>query len=406
MTRQKVNATIAFFHLRLADQLPPKPCHRPRNPQDCVSLAFYLSRFSLLPAVQTPFLLTPGPVTVPDFVLDAMRRPVMHHRDAPFKDFFQGLQARLRGLFLTESITGVFAGSGTYGVEMMMRSLLHRGERVLVLNLGKFSERWARYGQLMGLQVLEVQAPWGASISLEQVQTIARDQSNLGGVVITHSETSTGTMVDLEEMAFVLRRAHPDILILVDAITSVGAMPYYHDDWGIDATIVASQKALLNPAGLVAYALSSRAEARLWPTFGGDFANLRNYAAHARQSSFPFTPPLSLMYGLDAALARIEQETLPVVWQRVHESARIFRQGLAELGGKVRSEMPSESLTAFTLPGADLQQVRQRLAEAHGLLLAGGQGNWKGEVLRVSHMGEADASMMQRLLMAMNEVLG
>jgi len=335
-----------------------------------------------------------------------MRRPVIHHRDAPFKDFFQGLQARLKKLFLTESVTGVFAGSGTYGVELAMRSLLHRGERVLVLNLGKFSERWARYGQLIGLQVLEVQAPWGKSISLEQVETIAKDQSNLGGVVITHSETSTGAMVDLEEMAFVLRRAHPDILILVDAITSVGAMPYYHDDWGIDATIVASQKALLNPAGLVAYALSSRAEARLWPTFGGDFANLSNYVAHARQGSFPFTPPLTLMYGLDAALAHLEARTLPEVWQRAHESARIFRQGLVELGGEIRPEMPSGSLTAFTLPNADIKLVRQRLAEAHGLLLAGGQGDWKGNVLRVSHMGEADASMMQRLLMAMNEVLG
>ena len=356
--------------------------------------------------MNTPFLLTPGPVTVPDFVLDAMRRPVMHHRDAPFQDFFQGLQARLRKLFLTESLTGVFAGSGTYGVEIMMRSLLHRGERVLVLNLGKFSERWARYGQLMGLQVLEVQAPWGESITLEQVQTIARDQSNLGGVVITHSETSTGAMVDLEEMTFVLRRAHPDMLILVDAITSVGAMPYYHDDWGIDASIVASQKALLNPAGLVAYALSPRAEARLWPTFGGDFANLHNYAAHARQGSFPFTPPLTLMYGLDAALAHIEAQTLPVIWQAAHGSARAFRQGLAELGGEIRPEMPSGSLTAFTLPRADPNRVKQRLADEHGLLLAGGQGDWKGKVLRVSHMGQADAPMMQRLLMAMNEVLG
>lgn len=378
----------------------------PRNPQDSLSFVSLLSQTLVPTALSTPFLLTPGPVTVPDFVLDAMRRPVMHHRDAPFKDFFQGLQARLRKLFVTESLTGIFAGSGTYGVELVMRSLLHRGERVLVLNLGKFSERWARYGQLMGLQVLEVQAPWGKSISLKQVQTIAQDQSNLGGVVITHSETSTGAMIDLEEMAFVLRRAHPDILILADAITSVGAMPYYHDDWGIDATIVASQKALINPAGLVAYALSSRAEARLWPTFGGDFANLSNYAAHARQGSFPFTPPLTLMYGLDAALAHIEAETLPVIWQRVHDSARTFRQGLAELGGEIRPEMPSGSLTAFTLPHTDLNQLKQRLAEQHGLLLAGGQGEWKGEVLRVSHMGEADASMMQRLLMAMNEVLG
>lgn len=350
-------------------------------------------------------MLTPGPVTVPEFVLTAMCRPVIHHRTDAFRAFYAQLQARLRTLFLTEGLTGAFPGSGTYGVELAMRSLFHPGERVLVLNLGKFSERWAHYGQLLGLETLEIQVPWGQSISLAHLKQIVEDQPNLSGVVITHSETSTGAVVDLEEMAFVLRRAHPEMLIMVDGITSIGTLPYYHEAWDLDVSIVASQKALLNPAGLVAFALSARAEARLRPTFGGDFANLHNYAAQARQHSFPFTPPLTLLYGLDAALAQIERHTLPALWQASHRSARVFRAGLRALGGEVFASQPSDSLTAFTMDNVDLTRLKQRLEAEYGLVLAGGQGPLKGHILRVSHMGEADATRMEALLAAMREVL-
>jgi aspartate aminotransferase-like enzyme len=340
-------------------------------------------------------------VTVPDFVLDAMRRPVIHHRTAAFRAFYGKLCQQLGYLFQTEGVTGTFPGTGTYGVELAMQSLFHPGEHVLVLNLGKFSERWVRYGELIGLHVLELAVPWGESITPDQVQQMADAQPSLGGVVITHSETSTGAVVDLEEMAFALRRSHPECLILVDGITSVGTLPYYHDAWDIDASIVASQKALLNPAGLVAFALSRRAEARLRPTFDGDFANLRNYAVQARQEQFPFTPPLTLLYALSAALHHLEQSSLPVLWQRSHQSARVFRQGLERQGGHLFAQHPSDSLTAFTLPSQDLMGLKARLETEHGLVLAGGQGDLKGKILRVSHMGEADEQRMQQLLAAM-----
>lgn len=345
-----------------------------------------------------PFLLSPGPVTIPDFVLEALHRPVIHHRTKAFESFYETLCRRLQYLFQTESLTGTFPGSGTYGVEMAMRSLFRSGEQVLILNNGKFSERWVQYGQLLGLQVLELKVAWGKRIDVEQVQHIAQEYPTLTGVVLTHSETSTGAVIDLEEMADALRRAHPEICILVDAITSVGSLPYYHDEWGIDASIVASQKALLNPAGLVAFALSTRAEARLSPTFGGDFANLHNFAAQARLNSYPFTPPLTLLYGVNAALQRMEDETLPVWWQRSQDSARTFREGLAQLGGQVFTDHPGHSLTAFTIPEVDLTELQQHVENTHGLVLAGGQGRLHGNILRVSHMGGADVARMKQLL--------
>ncbi len=282
-----------------------------------------------------------------------------------------------------------------------MQSLFRRGEKVLVLGLGKFSERWVDHAQQLGWEVVELKVAWGQSPSLAHVQEVAAAHPDLAGVVFTHSETSTGALIDLEEMAFALRRSHPEALLLVDAITSAGAIPYYHDDWGLDLSIAASQKALMNPAGVVAFAMSERAEQRLRPTHPGDYANLYNFAAQARRHSYPFTAPVQLLYGLRAALRSLQARTLPLVWNQNHEAAQVLRQGLAELGAQVFPAQPTDSLTAFAWEGRDLGALKAQLAERHGYELAGGQGRIKGKILRVSHLGQADAALMRSLLQAL-----
>ncbi|GAB4430316.1 MAG: alanine--glyoxylate aminotransferase family protein [Bacteroidia bacterium] len=344
-------------------------------------------------------LLTPGPVDIPAFVQAALLRPVIHHRTAVFRAFYTALLARLRYLFQTEAGAVCTAtGSGTYGVEMAMYSLFAPGARVLALSNGKFSARWAAYGPLLGLEVVVLERPWGASFEVGAVLAAAAQYPDLQGVVITHSETSTGTLVDLEPLALALKAAHPGLLLLVDAITSVGALPFYFDAWQIDCAVVASQKALLNPAGLVAFAFSAQAQAALRETHSGDFRNLGNYLQAAATGSYPYTAPVSLLYGLDAALAYIGDQSLPVVWNRCHDAARMFREGLDALGGKLLSEAPSDSLTAFLLPGRDTEALRRQLAAQHDLHLAGGQDAYKGRLLRVSHMGMADAAVMREVL--------
>lgn len=349
-------------------------------------------------------LLTPGPVPVPEYVLDALRRPVMHHRSAEFRTFYAEVQAGLRYFFQTEGLTGTYFGSGTYGVEMAMASFFQPGEKVLVLDFGKFSGRWVEFGQQIGLEVVPLTTEWGQSPDLASLEALAARHPDLRGVVFTHSETSTGALIDLEEMAFALRRSHPEALLVVDAITSVGALPYYHDAWDLDFSLTASQKSLMNPAGVVAFASSERAAARLQPTFSGDYRNLHHYVRLAREQQFPFTAPTQLLYGIHAVLQQVRATTLPAIWNRNQAAARQFRAALAPLGAEVFPAVPSSSLTAFTWPQQDLAQVQQQLQEAHGFYLAGGQGHLKGKILRVSHLSELPEGVMDRLLRAMNQV--
>lgn len=345
-----------------------------------------------------PLLLAPGPVPIPEFVAAALSQPVIHHRTAAFQRLYAQLQAGLRYLFQTQQATGVMIGSGTYGVETGMYSLFQPGDRVVVVDNGKFSARWVEYAEVLQLDLLHHRLEWGQVPETARLVELAKEAV---GVVITHCETSTGALTDLEEIALALREAAPDILILVDGITSVGALPFYFDAWGIDAVVVASQKALMNPAGLIAWAISERAQAHLRPTRPGDYANWYNYWQAGQQHSFPYTPPVQMLYGLQAALNYVAELTLPSLWNQVHRSSRRFKQGLKDLGATVRSQSPSDSLTAFHWEGKDMQALRKHLLQA-GYELAGGQGPWKGDILRMSHMGtSASEALVEEVLSAL-----
>lgn len=342
-------------------------------------------------------LLTPGPVHVPEFVMEAIRRPVIHHRSQGFAKFYGGMLERLGYLFQARQV-GTMIGSGTYGVASMMYSVFRPGEKVLVLSNGKFSGRWKDEALHLGLEVRSFEVAWGKAIQTNAVMKDLENVEALAGVVITHSETSTSCLVDLEELAFQLRQKFPEVLILVDGITSVGAMPYYHDTWAIDASITASQKSLMNPAGTVAFALSDRALGRLRPTHQGDFRNVWNYMEAIKKLTYPYTAPVQLLYGLDAALQFIEEAGLPAVWDRCHQSARYFRKSLLELGGETFGENISDSLTAFSFPEKAAEQLKVELKSRFAWTLSSGQGGLKGVILRTSHMGTSDVGVMEEFV--------
>lgn len=346
-------------------------------------------------------MLSPGPVPVPSFVMEAMLRPMMHHRSPTFQALYAEIRKGLQYLFQTTQATGTIIGSGTYGMEMAMYSLFRPSERVMVLNLGKFSERWVAYGRLLGLEVTEEKRKWGVKIGVAELMKAVQQAGKIEGIVLTHCETSTGLCLDLEEMVFALRQEYPDILILVDGITSIGAIPFYFDAWEIDAAVIASQKALMNPAGIAAYALSERALNRLQPTNIADFRNLHNYAQTAAQNSYPYTAPVHLLYGIEAALRYIGKQGLPAIWNQVHQCKKLFISGLERLGATEFSESPSQSLTAFRWEGKDLISVQKRLM-AEGVFLAGGQAELKGKILRITHFGGVTHEMMEAVL----EILG
>ncbi len=349
-------------------------------------------------------LLTPGPVPIPDFVQEALGQSVIPHRSAQFEAFYANILDGLRYLFQTKQTVCTMASSGTGGVEAAMYSLFKPGDRVLVLDNGKFSGRWATYVNVLGLELIYLKKSWGEIATPKEVLAAMEEGGKVKGVVLTHCETSTGAYLDLEEISYLLKQKHPETLIVVDGIASIGATPFYFDAWGIDCAVVASQKALMNPAGVVAIALSEGSTATLRATDPGDYQNLYNYVQWAEKRNYPFTPPYSLLSGLLAVLNHYQEKTLPVIWNQVHQSAQYFRQRLKSLKGNSFTPYLSDSMTAFQFEGRDPESIRSQL-EAQGFWLSGGQGPLKGQILRISHMGLADQVAMEACCDALAEIL-
>ncbi|TAE60757.1 MAG: alanine--glyoxylate aminotransferase family protein [Bacteroidetes bacterium] len=345
-------------------------------------------------------LLTPGPVPIPDFVIEAIARPVIPHRSSEFQAFFGKLLGDLKYYYQTEQSVALMHGSGTFGMDAAMYSLFRPGEQVLVAGMGKFSRRWFDYAQVLGLDAIYMEKPAGEIASPADVLEMVSQHPDLQGIVLTHCETSTGVILDLEEIAFSLRRARPDLLILCDAITTAGTLPFYFDAWGLDGA-VSAQKTLMNPSGLTSFAFSERARARLRETHSSDFRNLYNYFRAADKNAYPYTAPVNLLYGFQAGLDYLRRETLPVVWNRSHHSAKTFREGVQAIGGALFAKSPSDSVTSFYFPGKAQDEIKRKLKEEAGILISGGQDELSGKILRVSHMGLADADRMTELLSAL-----
>lgn len=354
-------------------------------------------------------ILTPGPVEPPDFILDALRQPPVHHRSAEFGELYEKLQEGLRYLFQTDERVLALGGSGTFAFEMAMKGLFRKGERVLVPHYGKFGERWARYGQYLGLKVVPLEMPWGEHPDVEALTAALNKANDWAGVILTHCETSTGVGIDLEEMAFSVRSRFPEALILADTMSTAGVIPLYIKEWGIDVGVVSSPKALMNPAGTVFLSLSERAEARLQPDTGDDIFNLWRYVESAKDLAYPVTPPTQLFYGIQAALEHLQKMGLPQIWNRNHQLSRRLKKAIPELVGELFGKANCDAMTAFTLPDFEAQEVLARLKTEYGIEIAGGQSGWKGKLLRVAHFatsGDHDpmAVGVEKLITALTEI--
>lgn len=349
-------------------------------------------------------ILTPGPVHVPDLVFDAMRKPVIHQRSAPFLRFFSELQEGLRYLFQTEGPVFVLPATGSMAVEMTMRSLFQEGQVVAIQSNGKFSDRWLHYGTSLGLQILPLKSTWGESLTLENIQDTLKALPELSGMVLTHCETSTGAQIDLEEMAFAIRQARPDLIIIVDAMSTVGVVPLYTDDWELDAVISSSPKGIFCPAGVAFVAMRSQTTLLLDTPPTEDALHLGHYWRYLSMGSFPFTPPTQMLYGIAAALAYIQEVGLPARWNHSHQLSQYFKREVQALGGKLLGDANSDVLTAFSFgEEEDQDELRAQLYE-RGYELAGGQGKLAGEILRVGHFGWVDMQQLEGLIATLKDL--
>ena len=335
--------------------------------------------------------MAPGPTPVPPEVLAAGAQPVLHHRGPDFRELMLRCLARLQEVCRTTNDTLVFTASGSGAFESAVVNLLSPGERVLVVSAGEFGERWATMAETFGADVVQLRYEWGETPRPEDLRA-RLEESGADVVFLVHSETSTGVVADLEALAGAAREA--GALTVVDAVSSLGAVPVETDGWGLDVVVAGSQKALMTPPGLSVVTVSpaawERAARTTTPRFYFDWAKLRDALA---TGSTPFTPAVSLVASFDVALAMLLEEGLEQAFARHAALGRACREGAKAMGLELFSpdEERSAIVTAIFVPeGVNARELVLELRDRFGITVAGGHGDLGVRMFRIGHIGYYD----------------
>ena len=337
------------------------------------------------------YLMTPGPTPAPPEVLAAIAQPVIHHRGPDYRELYARVLARLREVFRTEQEVLLFGGSGSGAMESAMANLCSPGDPVLVVSAGYFGERWAALANAYGTELDHLRYSWGEIPSADEVAERLRERE-AAAVFFTHSETSTGVVLDPQPFAAAAGEA--GALSVVDAVSSLGAVPLETDAWGLDVVASGAQKALMTPPGLAmttgSPAAWERAASSTSPRFYWDWEKTRK---GQQTLDAPVTPPVSLVAGLDVALGMLLEEGLEAAFDRHRRLGRACREGLKAMGLQLSSPDDDSSAVvtaAYAPEGIDSDELVLLLRDRHGVTLAPGQGELKGKIFRIGHIGYYD----------------
>jgi aspartate aminotransferase-like enzyme len=351
-------------------------------------------------------LMAPGPTPVPSEVLLAMAQPMIHHRTPEYEAVFVEVRAGLKRLFQTTQEVIPLACSGTGAMEAAVANTLSAGDPVVVVTAGKFGERWLEIARAYGLRIIELTAPYGETIAPERLAETLRAHPETKAVFTQHSETSTGVLHDVRGYAAVTRGMQA--ILVVDAVSSLGIADLPMDDWGVDVVVSGSQKGLMLPPGLGFCALGERAWALTktskLPKYYFDLTAERKTVV---KNEAHFTPAVGLIVGLREVIRMLEAEGLPNVFRRHDRLARATRAGVEALGLRVFPRAtPSPAVTAVQAPAAvDTEKIVSAYSTVHNITIAGGQGEMKGKVFRLGHMGYAAEFDVISALAALEQVL-
>lgn len=352
-------------------------------------------------------LFTPGPTEVPPEVIEAMARPLIHHRTPEFIEAFSEARRLLKWLFQTKEDVLILASSGTGAMEGVVVNLFSRGDKVLVVDGGKFGERWCEICGAYGVDVHRIEVEWGEGVDPTQVASALDSEGRIKGVLMQACETSTGVAHDVRSVAQLVR-GKGDALVVVDAISALGVYDLPVDSWGLDAVIASSQKGLMVPPGLSFAHFSDRAlkaaEISNLPKY---YFDIKKELKSQREGDPRFTPAIPLVMALAVSLRMMKREGLSAIFKRHETLARALRRAVGALGLELFAKTsPSPSLTAIVAPAAiGADKIVRRMASDHGITIAGGQGKSKGKIFRIATMGYYGEDDVLNVVEALEEVL-
>jgi aspartate aminotransferase-like enzyme len=336
------------------------------------------------------YLLTPGPTPLPPKVRQAAARPIIHHRTPQFQEILSKVFDSLKYVFQTENEVFIFAASGTGAMEAAVTNLLSAQDTAITVEGGKFGERWREICNAYGVKTEVIKVQWGKAVDPGQIAAVIKEKgSGVKAIFVTLCETSTGVTTDIEAIGKIVKAT--DAVLVVDAISGLGATDLKTDAWSVDMVVAGSQKGLMLPPGLAFISVSPKA----WNLIKNSkipkyyFSLLEAKKAYDKTDTV-FTPAISLIIALNEALTMIKEEGLENLFRRHYKMAQATRVAIKALGLELFTEKNalSDTLTAVKVPpGIDGIKLVKTMRDVYKVTIAGGQGKLKGNIFRIAHMG-------------------
>lgn len=342
------------------------------------------------------FLMIPGPTPVPTEILSAMSQQMIGHRGPVFSKILGEVIEGLKWAYQTKNDIMVFPCSGTGGMETAVVNTLSAGDKALFVNIGNFGDRWIKIAKAYGVDVIDLKVERGTACDPKVLEAeLAKDtDKQIKAVFMQHNETSTGVLNDVEALAKAVRKSHPDVLIIVDSVSGLLAADLKTDAWDLDVVVSGSQKAFMVPPGIAAVSMSKRAwkayEASTLPKHYWDIKVQKKFADKGQTYT---TPPESIVFGMHKSIEMIKAEGMENIFARHLEGRNIIRTAMRAIGCKLLAtdEAASPAVTAIFPPeGIDAEKVRSEIRNRFGVELAPGQGDFKGKLFRIGHLGYVD----------------
>ncbi|MEY3385705.1 MAG: hypothetical protein RIR53_516 [Bacteroidota bacterium] len=349
-------------------------------------------------------LFTPGPVPVPLEVMKAACRPVMHHHSDEFREVLAQAKKDLQTIFDTAGAVVMLSGSAMTGIESVTAACIQADDHVLVLINGRFGDRLAECCTLRGAIVHRLEAPWGELIEAEHVRARIRQlntTSRLRAVWLVHSETSTGVSLDLEAIARVVSEECPDAFLLVDGVTSIAIQEVRTDRWKLDAVVTGAQKGLMSPPGIAIVTMSQRFQECVQSSSINLYSNDLRRVLNVKDLML-WTPPVSIVCAVQQAASMIVQRGLTTVWQEHADRRRFVRSKALERGFDLYGEGSSQALVIVAHERID--EIRRALLQRHNMMVADGQDQSAGRVMRIGICGSYSMADLEELFSAIDEV--